>query len=84
MQDRHEPSDHFIERLGQDIGAEVRRRNRQPKPAPWWQAAGLKTLAEELGDTYQCDVTLDTERARASSRSCPIVRRPTYTTPAGR
>ena len=45
MQDRHEPSDRFIERLGQDIGAEVRRRNLQPLPAPWWRAAGLKTVA---------------------------------------
>jgi len=45
MQDRHEPSDRFIERLGQDIGAEVRRRKLQPPPAPWWQAAGLRTLA---------------------------------------
>jgi hypothetical protein len=45
MQDRHEPSDRFIERLGQDIGAEVRRRKLQPPPAPWWQAAGLRTVA---------------------------------------
>ena len=45
MQDRHEPSDRFIERLGQDIGAEVRRRKLQPPPAPWWQAAGLRTAA---------------------------------------
>lgn len=45
MQDRHEPSDRFIERLGQDIGAEVRRRNLQPAPAPWRQAFGLKTVA---------------------------------------
>jgi hypothetical protein len=45
MQDRHEPSDSFIERLGQDIGAEVRRRSRQPPPAPWWQSFGLKTVA---------------------------------------
>lgn len=45
MQDRHEPSDRFIERLGQDIGAEVRRRNLQPAPALWWRPAGLKTAA---------------------------------------
>ena len=45
MQDRHEASDRFIERLGQDIGAEVRRRNRQPSPTPLWQAFGLKTVA---------------------------------------
>ena len=45
MQDRHEPSDRFVERLGQDIGAEVRRRNLQPPLAPWWRAAGLKTVA---------------------------------------
>ena len=45
MQDRHEPSDRFIERLGQDIGAEVRRRNRQPSQPPWWPAFGLKTVA---------------------------------------
>lgn len=45
MQDRHEPSDRFIERLGQDIGAEVRRRNRVPGPAGWRQFTGFKTLA---------------------------------------
>lgn len=45
MQDRHEPSDRFIERLGQDIGAEVRRRNLQSPEAPWWPAFGLKTVA---------------------------------------
>src|SRR6187402_1999049 len=45
MQDRHEPSDRFVERLGRDIGAEVRRRNLQPAPAPWWRPTGLKTVA---------------------------------------
>jgi outer membrane protein TolC len=45
MQDRHEPSDRFVERLGQEIGAEVRRRNRQPQPAPVWPAFGLKAVA---------------------------------------
>ena len=45
MQDPHEPSDRFVERLGQDIGAEVRRRNLQPQPAPVWPAFGLKAVA---------------------------------------
>jgi outer membrane protein TolC len=45
MQDRHEPSDHFVERLGQEIGAEVLRRNRQPLPAPRWPAFGLRAVA---------------------------------------
>lgn len=45
MQDRHEPSERFIERLGQEIGVEVRRRNLQPSPALWWKASGLKTAA---------------------------------------
>jgi outer membrane protein TolC len=45
MQDRHEPSDRFVERLSQDIGAEVRRRNLQPSPVPLWPAFGLKAVA---------------------------------------
>jgi hypothetical protein len=45
MQDRHEPSDRFVERLGQDVGAEVRRRNRVPPPVAWWPAFGVKTMA---------------------------------------
>jgi len=49
MQDRHEPSERFIERLGQDIGAEVTRRNRTPSPAPRWPAFGLKTVAAAAG-----------------------------------
>jgi hypothetical protein len=45
MQNRHEPSDRFVERLGQDIGAEVRRRNRVPAPGGWRQFTGFKTVA---------------------------------------
>ena len=44
MQNTHEPSDRFIERLGQDLGAEVRRRNRTPAPASWRPAFSLKTI----------------------------------------
>ena len=46
MQNRHEPSDRFVERLGQNITTEVRRRNREAPPAPaWWPAFGLKAAA---------------------------------------
>lgn len=45
MQDRHEPSDRFIERLGQNIGEEVRRRNREAASTSWWPAFGLKPAA---------------------------------------
>ena len=45
MQDRHEPSDRFIERLGHEIGAEVRRRHALPASTSWRDVVGLKMLA---------------------------------------
>jgi hypothetical protein len=50
-------------------------------PQEWLSFEELSRLAEELSDTYQCEVTLDTERARCSSRSCPAVRRRIHTSP---
>lgn len=45
MKNIHEPSDQFIERLGRDLGAEVRRRNREAPAPPWWPALSLKAAA---------------------------------------
>lgn len=45
MQDRHEPSDRFIERLGHEIGAEVRRRRALPATTSWRDVVGFRTLA---------------------------------------
>ena len=45
MQDRHEPSDRFIERLGHEIGTEVRRRHARPAATSWRDVVGLKMLA---------------------------------------
>ena len=53
--------------------------------AEWLSYDELEALAAKLGDTYQCDVTIDTERPRGSFRTCPHsrqeVRPPTHTTP---
>lgn len=49
MQDQHEPSKEFIDKLEWKIGGEVRRRNRHARVPPWMPQSGRKAVLALTG-----------------------------------